>query len=199
MTEWITQIEGTEAGNQAALWLACRRRLLHAVLAHCKKGGNEPVADRGAIDCSYCLMAALSRFLSCHARAHSGPFLPRMGNSHCLQAVAGLGLYQGRSVVYPVVRGRGLVSRSLCLSDFRRELYRRTSGWGLAVLRSRGSLAGALQTLCTSCRTRYAEAAWACCSNRLFVAAVHGPPFFFLDGYGIPADRDPYLSGLRFS
>jgi len=42
MTEWITQIEGTEAGHQAALWLALAAALLHAVFGALQKGRHDP-------------------------------------------------------------------------------------------------------------------------------------------------------------
>ena len=99
MTEWITQIEGTEAGHQAALWLALAAALLHAVFGALQKGRHDPWLTRGAIDFSYCLMAA--------------PFalfvVPGAWAIHIVYKLLQAWAYTkgAYTVVYPVVRGTG--------------------------------------------------------------------------------------------
>ena len=58
MTEWLLSIEGTPAGHTAALWLALSAAFLHAVFGALQKGRHDPWLTRGAIDVSYCVMAA---------------------------------------------------------------------------------------------------------------------------------------------
>jgi len=174
MTEWITQIEGNRIGHQAALLVGSwPRRLLHGGVWRIAKKRRHDRADPPAPDRLFLLPDGggfSPLFVRAMARApHVGHFLPAHGNSHCLQLVAGLGLYQrAYTVVYPVVRGTGpLFHGHWCLSDFtKRAFYRRVySGWGLLLVR--GSLGCALQ-LCVNLVSERdtLNRALGCCSNR---------------------------------
>ena len=58
MSDWLISLEGTEAGHQAALYLALMAAVLHAVFGALQKGRHDPWLSRGAIDFSYGMMAA---------------------------------------------------------------------------------------------------------------------------------------------
>ena len=110
MSAWLTGIEGTEAGHQLALILALLAAFLHAVFGALQKGRHDPWLTRGAIDFSYCVMAApFALFVVPWPEPHMwviflGAFVIHIIYK-CLQAWAYTkGAY---TVVYPVVRGTG--------------------------------------------------------------------------------------------
>ena len=110
MSAWLTGIEGTEAGHQLALMLALLAAFLHAVFGALQKGRHDPWLTRGAIDFSYCVMAApFALFVVPWPEPHMwviflGAFVIHIIYK-CLQAWAYTkGAY---TVVYPVVRGTG--------------------------------------------------------------------------------------------
>ncbi len=110
MTDWLISIEGTPKGHQIALLLALLAAFLHAVFGALQKGRHDPWLTRGAIDISYCLMAApFALFLVPWPEPHMWPIFATVFAIHtiykCLQAWAYTkGAY---TVVYPVVRGCG--------------------------------------------------------------------------------------------
>ena len=50
MSEWLTSLEGTPAGHQAALVLALMAALLHALFGALQKGRHDPWLSRAVID-----------------------------------------------------------------------------------------------------------------------------------------------------
>jgi drug/metabolite transporter (DMT)-like permease len=110
MTEWLLSIEGTPAGHQLSLGLAVAAALLHAVFGALQKGRHGPWLTRGAIDFSYCVMAApFALFVVPWPEPHMWLIFAGAWAIHlvykCLQAWAYTkGAY---TVVYPVVRGTG--------------------------------------------------------------------------------------------
>ncbi len=110
MSDWLISLEGTEAGHQAALILALMAAALHAVFGALQKGRHDPWLSRGAIDFSYCLMAApFALFVVPWPEPHMWPIFAAVWLIHIfyktLQALAYTkGSY---TVVYPVVRGTG--------------------------------------------------------------------------------------------
>ena len=112
MSQWITSIEGTEAGHTAALILALTAAFLHAVFGSLQKGRIDPWLSRGAIDTAQVILALpVALFL-----------VPRPVGSEWLLILAalpihftyklGMALAYSRgafTVVYPVVRGMGPV------------------------------------------------------------------------------------------
>ncbi len=110
MTDWVLSIEGTPAGHNLALILVLMAAVLHAVFGALQKGRHDPWLTRGAIDFSYCMMAApFALFVVPWPEPHMwviffGAFLIHIVYK-CLQAWAYTkGAY---TVVYPVVRGTG--------------------------------------------------------------------------------------------
>lgn len=110
MTEWLAQIEGTEAGHQAAMWLALLAALLHAVFGALQKGRHDPWLTRGAIDASYCLMAApFALFVVPWPEPHMWPIFAGVWVIHIVYKLLQASAYSkgAYTVVYPVVRGTG--------------------------------------------------------------------------------------------
>ena len=57
MGSWIVSLEGTQAGEAAALVLVLLSAVSHAVFGVIFKGGVDPYINRGAINVAYSLMA----------------------------------------------------------------------------------------------------------------------------------------------
>ncbi|MEX5726974.1 drug/metabolite transporter (DMT)-like permease [Rhodovulum iodosum] len=110
MSEWITGIEGTEAGHRLALILALSAAFLHAVFGALQKGRHDPWLSRGAIDFCYGIMAApVALFVVPWPEPHMWPifgwvFVIHLGYKLAQGYTYSKGAY---TVVYPVVRGTG--------------------------------------------------------------------------------------------
>jgi drug/metabolite transporter (DMT)-like permease len=110
MTDWLAQIEGTQAGHTLAMWLALTAALLHAVFGALQKGRHDPWVSRAVIDVwIFVLSAPFALFVVPWPEPHLWPILAGAVAIHfaykCLQAAAYVkGAY---TVVYPVVRGTG--------------------------------------------------------------------------------------------
>ncbi len=110
MTEWITGLEGTEAGHTVALILALLAAVLHAFFGALQKGRHDPWLSRGAIDFAYGIMAApIALFIVPWPAPELIPLFILIWAVHigykASQAFTyTLGSY---TVVYPVVRGTG--------------------------------------------------------------------------------------------
>ena len=110
LSDWLISLEGTEAGHTAALILALSAAFLHAVFGALQKVRHDPWLSRGALDASYCLMAApIALFVVPWPEPHMWPIFVGVFFIHLgyklLQALAySKGAY---TVVYPVVRGTG--------------------------------------------------------------------------------------------
>lgn len=110
MTEWLAQIEGTEAGHQLALILALSAAFLHAVFGALQKGRYDPWLTRGAIDGCYCLMAApFALFVVPWPEPMMWPIFAGAWVIHTLYKLLQAAAYTkgAYTVVYPVVRGTG--------------------------------------------------------------------------------------------
>ena len=110
MTEWISQIEGTAAGHQAALWLALAAAFLHAVFGALQKGRHDPWLTRGAIDFSYCLIAApFALFVVPWPEPHMWVIFAGAWAIHIVYKLLQAWAYTkgAYTVVYAVVRGTG--------------------------------------------------------------------------------------------
>ncbi|MEM1362537.1 MAG: EamA family transporter [Pseudomonadota bacterium] len=110
MSDWLISMEGTEAGQRAALVLALTAALLHAAFGALQKGRHDPWLSRGAIDFCYGAMAMpVALFMVPWPEPHMWPIFALVWVIHTgyktLQGQAYvLGAY---TVVYPVVRGTG--------------------------------------------------------------------------------------------
>ncbi|MEI4492399.1 EamA family transporter [Mameliella alba] len=109
MSDWLVSLEGTEAGQQAALMLALTAALLHAVFGALQKGRHDPWVSRAAIDGWLVVLSFPLLFLVPWPEPHMWPIFAGVMVIHftykLLQAMAYTrGAY---TVVYPVVRGTG--------------------------------------------------------------------------------------------
>lgn len=108
MTELIAGIEGTPAGEQAALVLALMAALLHALFGALQKGRFDPWISRAAIDICAGLMAApVALFVVPWPEPHMWPIFAGMVVIHiCYKVLQAMTYQRGAfTVVYPVVRG----------------------------------------------------------------------------------------------
>lgn len=110
MTEWLLTIEGTPAGHTLAMWLALSAAFLHAVFGALQKGRHDPWLTRGAIDFSYCLMAApFALFVVPWPEPHMWIIFAGAFAIHVVYKLLQAWAYTkgAYTVVYPVVRGTG--------------------------------------------------------------------------------------------
>lgn len=110
VTDWILSIEGSEAGHRVALGLALMAALLHAVFGALQKGRHDPWLTRGAIDASYCVMAApFALFVVPWPEPHMWAIFAGAWLIHIIYKMLQAWAYTkgAYTVVYPVVRGTG--------------------------------------------------------------------------------------------
>ncbi|QUJ77169.1 EamA family transporter [Sulfitobacter albidus] len=191
MTDWITSIEGTEAGHRAALALALMAAFLHAVFGALQKGRHDPWLTRGAIDACYCLIAApFALFVVPWPEdgmwiIFFGAFVIHLAYK-TLQAMAYTrGAY---TVVYPVVRGTGPLFTVIGAYLIFNESFNAVQWLGVATLMA-GIFGLALYNLAyleTERDTLRAALGLAVLTG-LFVAL-----YTTYDAYGIRATPDPF-------
>lgn len=110
MIDWLASIEGTETGHELALILAILAAFLHAVFGALQKGRHDPWLTRGAIDISYCVMAApFALFVVPWPEPHMWLIFFGAWIIHVLYKILQAMAYTrgAYTVVYPVVRGMG--------------------------------------------------------------------------------------------
>src|SRR6056297_1705625 len=131
MSDWLISLEGTEAGRHLAMVLALAAAFLHVVFGALQKGRHDPWLSRGAIDLSYCIMAApFALFVVPWPEVHMWPIFAGAVVIHIgykiLQAMAYTkGAY---TVVYPVVRGTGPLFTVIGRGSFSASFSRRCNG-----------------------------------------------------------------------
>ncbi len=110
MSDWVVSLEGTAAGDTAALILALTAAFLHAVFGALQKGRHDPWLTRGAIDISLLVLALpVAVFLVPWPEGWGWVILV---GALCIHFFYKLGMALAYSrgaftVVYPVVRGAG--------------------------------------------------------------------------------------------
>lgn len=205
MSDWLISLEGTDAGRQVALVLAISAAFLHAVFGALQKGRHDPWLSRGAIDFSYCLMAApFAFFVVPWPEPHMWPIFATVWVIHVgyklLQASAySKGAY---TVVYPVVRGTGPLFTIFGAYLLFGETFTTTQWIGAVVLLS-GIFGLALYNLLylETARDTLKLALMLAVATGLFVAL-----YTTYDAYGIRATADPltflawffFVDGLTF-
>lgn len=110
MSAWLVSLEGTEDGRTLATALALLAAFLHALFGALQKGRHDPWLSRGAIDLSYCLMAApFALFVVPWPEPHMWPIFAIVWVIHVGYKIAQASAYSfgAYTVVYPVVRGTG--------------------------------------------------------------------------------------------
>ncbi len=191
MSDWLISLEGTEAGHQLALGLALMAAFLHAVFGALQKGRHDPWLSRGAIDASYCLMAApFALFVVPWPEPFMWPIFATVWLIHIAYKVLQAMAYTKGSytVVYPVVRGTGPLFTVIGAYFLFGEVFSVTQWIGVGTL-----LAGIfglalynLRFLETDRDTLGAALALAFATG-LFVAL-----YTTYDAYGIRATADPF-------
>jgi len=191
LTDWVLSIEGTEAGHRAALILALVAAFLHAAFGALQKGRHDPWLTRGAIDASYCLMAApFALFVVPWPEPHMWIIFAGVWVIHIvyksLQAWAYTkGAY---TVVYPVVRGTGPLFTVIGAYLLFSETFTGAQWLGVAILLTGiyGLAAYNLRTI-TVDRDTMPLALGLAVITGLFVAL-----YTTFDAYGIRATADPF-------
>lgn len=110
MAEWITSLEGTEAGHRAALFLALLAALLHAIFGVLQKGRYDPWVSRGAIDAGIIVITLpVALFLVPWPQGWEWGLLLGALVIHFFYKVGVAAAYDrgAFTVVYPVIRGTG--------------------------------------------------------------------------------------------
>ena len=191
MTGWLASIEGTPAGETAALFLALFAAVLHAVFGALQKGRHDPWLSRGAIDGAYCLMAApFALFVVPWPEpgmipVFAGILLVHVGYKILQAWTYTFGAY---TVVYPVQRGTGPLFTVIGATIVFGESYGPVQWLGVALL-SGGILALAAYNLrhVSEGRDRLPLALTLAVATGLFVAL-----YTTVDAYGIRATPDPF-------
>ncbi|KIN71745.1 EamA family transporter [Sulfitobacter guttiformis] len=191
MTDWLISIEGTEAGHSLALALALLAAFLHAVFGALQKGRHDPWLTRGAIDGSYCLMAApFALFVVPWPEPHMWPIFAGAWVIHCLYKLLQAAAYTkgAYTVVYPVVRGTGPLFTVIGAYWLFGEVFNGVQWLGVAVL-----MAGIFGL--AAYNMMYLEAERDTLNVALALAFVTGlfvALYTTYDAYGIRATADPF-------
>ncbi|MFQ6553225.1 EamA family transporter [Aestuariibius insulae] len=137
MTEWLISLEGTDGGHRLAMVLALLAAFLHAIFGALQKGRHDPWLSRGAIDASYCLMAApFALFVVPWPGDHMWPIFAVVFVIHVgYKLLQGFAYSKGAyTVVYPVVRGTGPLFTVIGASLLFAETFMLVQWLGVAVL-----------------------------------------------------------------
>jgi len=191
MSSWLISLEGTEAGHDLALILALIAAFLHAVFGALQKGRHDPWLTRGAIDISYCVMAApFAFFVVPWPEPHmwvifAGAFVIHTLYKLCQAFAYANGAY---TVVYPVVRGTGPLITVIGAYWVFGEVFTATQWLGLGVLLC-GIFGLAIYNLIflTAARETLNLALALAFLTGIFVAA-----YTTYDAYGIRKTADPF-------
>ncbi|MEY8831457.1 EamA family transporter [Sedimentitalea sp. XS_ASV28] len=191
MGEWLLSLEGTAAGHALALWLALAAAFLHAIFGALQKGRHDPWLSRGAIDASYCLMAApFALFVVPWPQPHMWPIFAGAWIIHVIYKVLQALAYTKGSytVVYPVVRGTGSLFAVIGAYLLFGEVFTVQQWAGVAVLLAGifGLAAYNLRYLDSQRETLHMALALAVMTG-LFVAL-----YTTYDAFGIRAAADPF-------
>ncbi|UWQ54976.1 DMT family transporter [Leisingera caerulea] len=191
MSDWLISLEGTEAGHQAALFLAIWAAFLHAVFGALQKGRHDPWLSRGAIDFSYCVMAApFALFVVPWPEPHMWVIFAVAWGIHVFYKLFQALAYTKGSytVVYPVVRGTGPLFTVIGSFFLFGEVFTPVQWLGVAVLLAGiFGLAAYNFVFLEANRDTFGIALLFAFITGLFVAA-----YTTYDAYGIRATADPF-------
>ncbi len=191
MSTWLISLEGTEAGHRLALGLALMAAFLHAVFGALQKGRHDPWMSRGAIDASYCLLAApFALFVVPWPEPYMWPIFAIVWLIHIGYKVLQAAAYTKGSytVVYPVVRGTGPLFTVIGAYLLFGETFSTTQWLGVATL-----LAGIFGL--AAYNLRYLETNRETLDIALILALATGlfvALYTTYDAYGIRATADPF-------
>lgn len=191
MSQIILGLEGSEAGAMLAVALALLAALLHAIFGALQKGRHDPLLARGAIDATYCVIAApFALWVVPWPEAHMWPIFAGMFVIHAGYKWATLKAYRrgAYTVVYPVMRGTGPLFTVLAAGVIFGEHFNAVQWMGVLILV--GGLYGlAAYNIAhvTLGRETLIPALGYAVVTGLFVAA-----YTTYDAYGIRATADPF-------
>jgi drug/metabolite transporter (DMT)-like permease len=191
MSEWVFALEGTAAGQNAAILLALAAAILHAIFGALQKGRHDPWLSRAAIDASYGLMAApFALFVVPWPEPHMWPIFAVVFAIHVVYKVLQAMTYSrgAYTVVYPVVRGTGPLFTVIGAWILFGETFNAAQWAGVAVLVC-GIYGLALYNLrhVTVDRDTLVPALFLAVATGGFVAL-----YTTVDAYGIRAATDPF-------
>lgn len=213
MSQWITSIEGTEAGHQAALALALLAAFLHAIFGSLQKGRIDPWLSRGAIDTAQVILSLpIALFLVPAPQGTEWLLILGALPIHFTYKL-GMALAYSRgafTVVYPVVRGMGPVFTVFGAWIVFGEVFTLTQWLGILVLLT-GIFGLAVYNLRTIqvARDTLVPALWLAAGTGALVAvyttydayAIRGmpDPFTFLAWFFVICSIDmPVIAALRW-
>jgi len=189
--EWITALDGTEAGKELAMVLALVSAVAHAVFGALQKWRFDPWLTRGAIDVFYCLMAlpfALFVFPLPTPFVWgllAGVFVIHFAYKYILAMAYERAAY---TVVYPVVRGTGPLVTVLGAWVVFGETF--TLGqWSGVLLLSGGIFGLALYNLS---RTEVAREVLIAALGLAFLTGIIVAVYTVYDAYGMRAVVNPF-------
>tara|TARA_R110002020_G_scaffold237981_1_gene450325 strand:+ start:15259 stop:16161 length:903 start_codon:yes stop_codon:yes gene_type:complete len=187
----ILAIAGTETGHLVALGLALLAAIFHAIFGAIQKGRYDPWLSRGAIDISYCLMAApIALFVVPWPAPDMWPIFATVVVIHIVYKILqGFAYVSGDyTVVYPVVRGLGPLFTVIGAYFIFGETFTLTQWLGVAVLLS-GIFGLAVYNMIflETNREKLPLALTFAIGTGLFVAL-----YTTVDAYGIRAASDPF-------
>ncbi len=192
MAEWITGLEGTEAGKTLAMALALFAAVVHALFGAIQKGPRlDPWESRAAIDIFYGVLALpLVLFVVPFPEPHmwpifAGVFLVHTGYKLSQASAYSAGAY---TVVYPVVRGTGPFFTIIGAWFLFEEVFTPVQWLGVFVLMA-GILGLAAYNLV------FQEVQRATLRRALALAVLTGlfvAGYTTWDAYGIRATTDPF-------
>lgn len=191
MTDWLISIEGTEAGHTLALILALLAAFLHAVFGALQKGRHDPWLTRGAIDGSYCLMAApFALFVVPWPEPHMWPIFAGAWVIHCLYKLLQAAAYTrgAYTVVYPVVRGTGPLFTVIGAYWLFGEVFNGVQWLGVAVLMAGIFGLAAYNMVYLKAERETLNAAL----GLAFVTGLFVALYTTYDAYGIRATANPF-------
>ena len=204
--DWLTGLEGKEAGTRLALVLALLAAFLHAIFGALQKGRFDPWTSRMAIDLGYGMLAApFALFVVPWPEPHMWPIFAGAFVIHvCYKLAQGYCYTKGAyTVVYPVVRGTGPLFAVIGASIVFDETFNVGQWAGVATL-----LAGIYGLAVYNLRTITVDRDML--PLALFMAVVTGlfvALYTTYDAYGIRATANPFtflawffmLDGLGFA
>lgn len=192
MAEWITGLEGTEAGKTLAMSLALFAAVVHAIFGAIQKGPRlDPWESRAAIDIFYGVLALpLVLFVVPVPEPHMWPIFAGVFVVHTGYKLAQASAYSAGAytVVYPVVRGTGPFFTIIGAWLLFEEVFTPVQWLGVFVLMS-GILGLAAYNL------MFQEVQRATLRRALALAVLTGlfvAGYTTWDAYGIRATADPF-------
>ena len=191
MSQWIVSVEGTQTGHNLAIALALVAAVLHALVSAMQKGRYDPFTSRAAIDLFYGFgTAPLALFVVPWPEPYMWPIF-----AVAIAVHTGYKLFQAMAfsrtaltVVYPVVRGTGMVITVVAAGIVFGEKFSAVQWCGVAALLS-GLLGLAAYNLAKEAdnRSRLSFALLLAGTTGVFVAG-----YTTIDAYGIRATANPF-------